>query len=97
MTSTAARKFKLALELKAFGMELRLWKEPNEREWGATLRDNNKIVDHRFEEDSLTLAKLHVLGEARSRAMSRSGTEELPGCDTFFDAWKPITEKAEGK
>jgi hypothetical protein len=43
------------------------------------------------------LAKLHVLGEARSRAMSRSGTEELPGCDTFFDAWKPITEKAEGK
>lgn len=90
MATAAVGEFKLGLALEAYGIELRLWKEPGEREWGATLRDDNNIVDCHFEEDNLTLAKLHVLGEARNRVMSRSGSAELPGCDTFLDSWKPV-------
>jgi len=90
MATTAVSEFKLGLALQAYGIELRLWKEPGELEWGATLRDDNNIVDCHFEEDNLTLAKLHVLGEARNRAKSRSGSEELPGCDTFLESWKPV-------
>jgi len=90
MAITGVSEFKLGLVLDAYGMELRLWKEPGEREWGATLRDGNNIVDCHFEEDNLTLAKLHVLGEARNRVMSRSASAELPGCDTFLDSWKPV-------
>jgi len=85
MTTTA-----IGLALEAYGIELRLWKEANLREWGATLRDGATIVQRCFEEDDLTLAKLHVLGEARTRALSRPGSVELPGCDTFFNSWKPI-------
>lgn len=90
MAITAVGEFKLALALQAYGIELRLWKEPGEHEWGATLRDGNNVVDCHFEEDNLTLAKLHVLGEARSRVMSRSRSTELSGCDTFLDSWKPV-------
>ena len=90
MATTAGSEFKVGLALKAYGIELRLWKEPGEREWGATFRDDNNIVDCHFEEDNLILAKLHVLGEARSRAKSRSSSAELPGCDTFLDSWKPV-------
>ena len=90
MTNTVVGEFRLALALKAYGMELRLWKEPGEREWSATLRDDNSSFDCHFEEDNLTLAKLHVLGEARNRAMSRPGSVELPGCDLFMDSWKPV-------
>jgi hypothetical protein len=82
--------FKLGPDIEAYGIELRLWNEPAEREWGATLRDDNNIVDCHFEEDNLTLAKLHVLGKARNRVMSRSGGADLPGCDTFLDSWKPV-------
>ena len=90
MATTAVSEFKLGLTLEAYGIELRLWKEPREREWGATLRDHNNIVDCHFEEDNLTLAKLHVLGEARNRVIIRSGNAELPGCNTFLDSWKPV-------
>jgi hypothetical protein len=90
MATTAVGEFKLALALQAYGIELRLWKEPGEREWGATLRDGNNVVDCHFEEDNLTLAKLHVLGEARNRVINRSGAVNLPGCDTFLDSWKPV-------
>jgi len=90
MATTAVAKFKLSLALQAYGIELRLWKETGEREWGSTLRDGNQFINSHFEEDNLTLAKLHVLGEARSRVMSRSGSKELPGCDTFLDSWKPV-------
>jgi hypothetical protein len=88
MIPTVVREFRLALALEAYGVDLRLWKEPGEREWSATLRDDNSIADCHFEEDNLTLAKLHVLGEARSRARSRSGSAELPGCDAFLDSWR---------
>ena len=89
MTTTAVR-VRLGLALEAYGIEIRLWKEPGERDWSATLRDDGKLVDLRFEEDNLTLAKLHALGEARNLVMSRSGSAELPSCDTFLDSWKPV-------
>ena len=89
-TTTAIRDLKIALALKAYGMELRLWREQAPREWRATLQEENTVLHCHFEEDNLTLAKLHVLGEARNRAMSRADNTELPGCDTFFDSWKPI-------
>jgi hypothetical protein len=89
MTTTAVR-VRLGLALEAYGIEVRLWKEPGERDWSATLRDDGKIIDLHFEEDNLTLAKLHALGEARNLVMSRSGSAELPSCDTFLDSWKPV-------
>ena len=91
MTTTTIRETKLALALKAYGFELRLWKEETERTWGATLCDGDSVVDCHFEEDNLTLAKLYVLGEARKRAMSRPESVELPGCDAFLNSWKPIS------
>ena len=89
MTTTTIRETKLALALKVYGIELRLWKETGEHEWGAALREDNAIVECRFEEDNLTLAKLHILGEARSRAMRRS-SGELSSCDTYLNSWKPF-------
>jgi hypothetical protein len=88
MTTIAAPK--LALTVKAYGFELYLWKEEMEREWGATLRDSIQSAGCIFEEDNLMLAKLHLLGEARNRAISRSGNADLPGCDAFLNSWKPI-------
>jgi len=90
MTTTAIREVKVALALKAYGIEIRLWKEADLREWAATFRDDTTIVHYRFEEDNLTLAKLHSLGEARKRAMTQLGNVDLPGCDTFSKCWKPI-------
>jgi hypothetical protein len=90
MAPTAVGQFKIALAREAYGIELRLWKEPGEREWGASLRDDDNIVDCHFEEDNLTLAQLHVLGEARKRVIGRAGSAELPVCDTFLGFWKPV-------
>jgi len=81
---------KVALALQAYGIELRLWKEETEKEWAGTLRRGDSILTHRFEEDNLTLAKLHLLGKARSRAMGTSDGVQLPGCDTFMNSWKPV-------
>jgi hypothetical protein len=89
-TTTAIRDIKIGLGIKAYGMELRLWREQAPREWRATLQEENTILHCHFEEDNLMMAKLHVLGEARNRALSRADNTELPGCDTFFDSWKPI-------
>jgi hypothetical protein len=81
---------KVALSLKAYGFELHLWKEDVEREWGARLRDDSVVATCNFEEDNLMLAKLHLLGEARNRAISQSGNSNLPGCEGFLNSWKPI-------
>jgi len=84
---------KIALALKAYGFELRLWKEEAERAWGATLCDGDVVLDCQFEEDNLTLAKLYLLGVARERATSQADKAALPGCDTFLNSWKPISRK----
>lgn len=89
MTTSAIRR--VAITLQAYGFELQLWKEDVEREWGATLREGKHVVSCHFEEDNLTLAKLHLLGEARNRALSRSDNAHLPGCDAFLNSWKPIS------
>ena len=88
MTKIAAPK--VALSLKVYGFELHLWKEDVEREWGASLRNKDVVASCNFEEDSLTLAKLHLLGEARNRAIQQSGNSNLPGCDAYLNSWKPI-------
>jgi hypothetical protein len=67
-----------------------LWKEIGESEWGASLCENDKTFHTRFEEENLTMAKLHLLGEARKRVVNRSGAAELPGCDAFLNSWKPV-------
>jgi hypothetical protein len=90
MSTVPIHAVKLGLELEVYGIELRLWKETGESEWGATLRENDNTVHTRFEEENLTMAKLHLLAEARKRAVSRSGGAELPGCDAFLNSWKPI-------
>jgi hypothetical protein len=96
MTTTAIREVKVALALNAYGLEIRLWKEADLREWGVTFRDDTTVVHDKFEEDNLNLAKLRALGEARKRAMDQSGNAELPGCDTFSNAWKPINMMTRG-
>jgi hypothetical protein len=90
MSTVAIRAVKLCLALEAYGIELRLWKDAGESEWGATLRENGNAVHIRFEEENLTMAKLHLLAEARKRVVNQSGGTELPGCDAFLNSWKPI-------
>ena len=88
MSTAGVRQVQIALVSEAYGIEVRLWKELGERQWGATLRDENTVIQSSFEEDDLTMAKLHVLGEARSLVLSRSGHLDLPSCDSFLDSWK---------
>lgn len=93
MRSTTIGKTRLALALSAFGFELRLWPESQEMKWGATMEDGNDVFHTQFEEENLTLAKLHLLGDARSRALCRARDKEFPSCDTLMDSWKPIRLK----
>ena len=88
MTTVTA--LKVALALKAYGFEIQLWKQDAEREWGATISDSNNVYSCSFEEDNLMLAKLYLLGEARSRAIRRTNNSNVPGCDVFLNSWKPI-------
>ena len=81
---------KLGLALEAYGIQLRLWKEAGERQWGASLRDDGGQTHLEFEEDSLAMAKLHLVAEARRRASLRSNVGDLPGCDEFSNSWKPV-------
>jgi hypothetical protein len=90
MSTVQIQAIKLGLALEFYGIELRLWKEIGESEWGATLRENDNTSHARFEEENLTMAKLHLLAEARRRVVNRSGAAELPGCDAFLNSWKPI-------
>ena len=88
---------KLGVALEFYGIELRLWKEIGESEWGATLREKDNTVHTRFEEENLTMAKLHLLAEARKRVVNRSGSAKLPGCDAFLNSWKPINMRQAGQ
>jgi hypothetical protein len=97
MSTLPIRAIKLGLALEFYGIELRLWKEIGESEWGATVRENDNTLHTRFEEENLTMAKLHLLAEARKRVVNRSGAAALPGCDSFLNSWKPINmTKAQG-
>ena len=89
MTTLATRK--IALTSRAYGFELLLWKEGFEWGWGATLHDGVSVFSFHFEEDNLTLAKLHMLGEARKIALSRSNASNLQDCSSLLDSWKPTS------
>ena len=43
MTTATVPEIRVALAIKAYGMEIQLWKEVGQREWGATLRDDTTI------------------------------------------------------
>jgi len=92
MRSATVSKTRLALALSAFGLELRLWQESHDAQWGATIEDGEHVFHSQFEEENLTLAKLHLLGEARARALNR-GDKEFPSCESLMGSWKPITLK----
>ena len=93
MTSATVGKTRLALALSAFGFELRLWQESHDAQWGATIEDGDHVFHSQFEEENLTLAKLHLLGEARARALYRGDTE-FPSCESLMGSCKLISLKS---
>ena len=91
MTAKTIGTTKDVLAISAFGFEIRLWQETTEVEWCATIHDGGQEVSCCFEEDNLALAKLHILAEARNRALVRSGRDrELPPYETLLDSWEPM-------
>lgn len=86
-----ARTTKSVLAISAFGFEIRLWKESQGVAWGATIADGDQLFRSQFEEDNLTLAKLHILEDARARASHRWRDREFPPCESLADLWKTIT------
>lgn len=90
MRLPALNKAKHGFALSAFGFQLHLWKE-SDVEWCGTIRDGDQETSSRFEEDNLTLAKLHILAEARNRALVRWKDKEFPACETLVDSWEAMT------
>jgi len=90
MRLPALSKAKHGFVIAAFGFRIHLWNE-SEVEWCATIFDGEQEVSSRFEEDNLTLAKLHTLADARNRAMVRWKDKEFPSCDSLVDSWESMT------
>ena len=74
----------------AFGFRIHLWNE-SEVDWCATIFDDEHEVSCRFQEDNLTLAKLHILADARNRAVVRWTDKEFPASELLVDSWQAIT------
>jgi hypothetical protein len=91
MTSTTIGTNKDVLAISAFGFQIRLCQESTEAEWSATIADRERVLRSRFEEENLILAKLHILEDARARAIYRSGGNNLPSCESLIDAWHEAT------
>ena len=83
-------KAKHGLSCAAYGLQIHLWSE-SDFDWCATIFDSGQEMYFRFEEHNLTLAKLHILAQARNRAMRRSKDRELPAEGTLLESWEPIT------
>jgi hypothetical protein len=90
MKLPALNKSKHGFTIAAFGLRIHLWNE-SEVEWVATIRDGDNEASCQFEEDNVTLAKLHILAEARNRAQVRWKDREFPACETLVDSWEPMT------
>jgi hypothetical protein len=91
MASSKPGQAKPGFTIKAFGFELRLWNEAGGVEWGASITcDGKEEFTSRFEEDNLTLAQLHLLAEARNRAMVRWRDKEFPPVESLIDSWDPV-------
>jgi hypothetical protein len=91
MTATSIGTTKDVLAISAFGFEIRLWQESTKGEWSATIEDGNRVFRSQFEEQNLMLAKLHILEDARARAIYRSRDNNLPSCDSLIDGWDEAT------
>ena len=90
MKPPAVGKAKQGYSRFAFGLRIHLWQE-SEVDWCATIfDDDNSELSSRFEEDNLTLAKLHILAEARNRAVVRWKDRDFPTEDTLVDSWEEI-------
>jgi hypothetical protein len=61
---------KQGFRVAAFGFELHLWME-RDAKWSAIIQDGDHEFSSRFQENNLTLAKFHILADARSRAIYR--------------------------
>ena len=82
MTTATIVKTRLALALSAFGFELRLWQESHDGQWGATIGDGEQVFHCQFEEENLTLAKLHPDMEKLTVAEGElKGYSQFPGSD----------------
>jgi hypothetical protein len=90
MALSTRHKLKPSFTLDAYGFHLRLWNESGGVDWGASLHDGKEEVSCRFQEDNLTLAKLHLLAEARNRAMTRWPEKKFPSDESLIDSWEPV-------
>ena len=91
-STTIDKTTKTVLAISAFGFEIRLWKESHGVVWGATIADGEQLFRSEFEEDNLTLAKLHILEDARTRAAYRWKNREFPPCESFGDLWNCVND-----
>lgn len=89
MAPSTSSKTKPCYTLNAFGFHLRLWSESDVK-WAATIHDGKKEITSRFEEDNLTIAKLHLLEDARRRAVLLWPNKDLPTCESLVDSWEPL-------
>jgi hypothetical protein len=90
MTSTTIGTTKDVLAISAFGFEIRLWQESTEVEWSATIEDGKRVLRSKFEEENLILAKLHILEDARARAIYCCRHNNLPSCESLIDGWHEV-------
>ena len=79
-----------SLSRVAFGFQLHLWQESDVK-WSATIHDGEREVCARFEEETLFL--LHILAQARNRALVRWKDQEFPREDTLLDSWAASTSE----
>lgn len=90
MALSTRGEIKPSFTLNAYGFHLRLWNESGGVDWGASILDGKEEISCKFEEDNLTLAKLHLLAEARSRATTRWPDKEFPSCESLLESWEPV-------
>jgi hypothetical protein len=81
---------KQGFRLAAFGFELHLWME-RDAEWSAIIQDGDNRFSTRFQEDNPTLAKFHLLADARNRPIYRWRDQQFPAEETLVDSWEPMT------
>ena len=74
----------------AYGLQIHLWSE-SKADWCATIFDGTQELYFCFEKNNPTLAKLHILGVARKRAMAGQKGREFPAEETLLQRWKSMT------
>ena len=82
-------KAKHGVSCNAYGLQIHLWSE-SKLEWCATIVDGGHELYFCFDEENLTLAKLHILAVARNRAMVGQKGRELPAEVTLLESWESM-------